>query len=72
MRSKEEAEDYRYFREPDLVDLDPDAAWQERVRDALGPMPAERRAALGRALSGPTSAQLDACEVVVDLGFDDS
>ena len=47
MRIKEEAEDYRYFREPDLVDLAPDAAWQERVRASLGPMPAERRAGAG-------------------------
>jgi len=35
MRVKEEADDYRYFREPDLVDLVPDQAWQDRVRDAL-------------------------------------
>ena len=46
MRSKEEANDYRYFPEPDLVPLVPDAAWQERVRAALGPMPADRRAEL--------------------------
>ncbi len=46
MRSKEEANDYRYFPEPDLVPLAPDAAWQERVRASLGPMPADRRAAL--------------------------
>ncbi|MGA2123176.1 MAG: Asp-tRNA(Asn)/Glu-tRNA(Gln) amidotransferase subunit GatB [Acidimicrobiales bacterium] len=71
MRVKEEAEDYRYFREPDLVDLDPDAAWQERVRASLGPMPAERRLALRGMVGNVTSAQLDALDVVVDLGFDD-
>ncbi len=70
MRTKEEAEDYRYFREPDLVDLDPDAAWQERVRASLGPMPADRRAVLVARLSDPTPAQLDALEVVVDLDVD--
>ncbi|HEY1762782.1 MAG TPA: Asp-tRNA(Asn)/Glu-tRNA(Gln) amidotransferase subunit GatB [Acidimicrobiales bacterium] len=71
MRVKEEAEDYRYFREPDLVDLDPDVAWQERIRAALGPMPAERRRALLDRLSEPTPSQLDALEVVIDLGLDD-
>jgi len=71
MRTKEEAEDYRYFREPDLVDLVPDTAWQERIRLGLGAMPAERRATLLARLSSPTTAQLDALEVVVDLGFDD-
>ena len=71
MRTKEEAEDYRYFREPDLVDLVPDPAWQERVRAGLGAMPAQRRATLRARLSDATSSQLDALEVVVDLGFDD-
>jgi aspartyl-tRNA(Asn)/glutamyl-tRNA(Gln) amidotransferase subunit B len=71
MRTKEEAEDYRYFREPDLVDLVPDIAWQDRIRSELGAMPAERRATLLARLSSPASAQLDALEVVVDLGFDD-
>ncbi|MGB8178956.1 MAG: Asp-tRNA(Asn)/Glu-tRNA(Gln) amidotransferase subunit GatB [Acidimicrobiales bacterium] len=70
MRTKEEAEDYRYFREPDLVDLAPDLAWQERVREGLGPMPGERRAVLAARLSEPSSTQLDAVQVVVDLGFD--
>jgi aspartyl-tRNA(Asn)/glutamyl-tRNA(Gln) amidotransferase subunit B len=70
MRTKEEAEDYRYFREPDLVDLAPDFAWQERVREGLGLMPAERRATLAARLNDPTSTQLDALQVVVDLGFD--
>ena len=70
MRTKEEAEDYRYFREPDLVDLIPDQAWQDRVRAALPPMPAERREKLRARLNSATSAQLDAVEVVIDLGLD--
>ena len=70
MRVKEEADDYRYFREPDLVDLIPDQAWQHRVRDALGPMPAQRRATLSARLDRPTDALLDAVEVVIDLGLD--
>jgi aspartyl-tRNA(Asn)/glutamyl-tRNA(Gln) amidotransferase subunit B len=71
MRVKEEAEDYRYFREPDLVDLAPDAAWQERIAGSLGAMPAERRAILLARLIEPSAAQLDALDVVVDLGFDE-
>lgn len=70
MRTKEEAEDYRYFREPDLVDLAPDQVWQERVRASLPPMPAERRAALIARLANPSEAQLDAVETVIDLGLD--
>jgi aspartyl-tRNA(Asn)/glutamyl-tRNA(Gln) amidotransferase subunit B len=71
MRSKEEANDYRYFPEPDLVPLVPDAAWQERVRATLGPMPADRRAGLAGSLGGsPTEAQADQIRAVVDLDLD--
>ncbi|NCV09204.1 MAG: Asp-tRNA(Asn)/Glu-tRNA(Gln) amidotransferase subunit GatB [Actinobacteria bacterium] len=42
LRTKEDADDYRYFLEPDLVPLVPDAAWVERVRAALPPLPAAR------------------------------
>jgi aspartyl-tRNA(Asn)/glutamyl-tRNA(Gln) amidotransferase subunit B len=44
MRSKEESEDYRYFQEPDLVPLEVDDAWRERVRDSLPELPSARRA----------------------------
>src|SRR5437763_7740024 len=44
MRSKEEAFDYRYFPEPDLVPVAPEASWIEEVRLALPALPAERRA----------------------------
>jgi aspartyl-tRNA(Asn)/glutamyl-tRNA(Gln) amidotransferase subunit B len=52
LRSKEEAFDYRYFPEPDLVPVAPDAEWVARVAGALGPMPAERRARLLALLGG--------------------
>ena len=70
MRVKEEADDYRYFREPDLVDLAPDQAWQDRVRDGLQPMPAERRTVLTQRLGDRAPALRDALEVVIDLGLD--
>ncbi len=43
-RSKEEAEDYRYFPEPDLVPIAPSRAWVEELRAELPEPPAERRA----------------------------
>ena len=71
LRSKEEANDYRYFPEPDLVALAPEAAWQDRVRTALGPMPAERRARLAAALGGaPSGPEMDQIRAVVGLGLD--
>jgi aspartyl-tRNA(Asn)/glutamyl-tRNA(Gln) amidotransferase subunit B len=70
MRTKEEAEDYRYFREPDLVELDPDQAWQDRVRAALPPMPAARRARLEGLVSDLSDAQRDAIGTVVELDLD--
>ncbi len=43
MRSKEDAHDYRYFPEPDLVPLRISDAWQERVRTQMPELPASRR-----------------------------
>lgn len=70
LRVKEEAEDYRYFREPDLVDLAPSDEWQARVRAALPPMPAQRRTTLAAKLSDATEQQLDAVTLAVDLDLD--
>src|SRR5215218_7642225 len=42
-RSKEQAEDYRYFPEPDLVPVAPDREWVERLRAELPPPPWQRR-----------------------------
>jgi aspartyl-tRNA(Asn)/glutamyl-tRNA(Gln) amidotransferase subunit B len=44
MRSKEEAQDYRYFPEPDLVPLVVDEAWLEEVRSTLPELPDAKRA----------------------------
>lgn len=46
LRSKEEAHDYRYFPEPDLVPLVIERAWVEDVRKGLPELPAARRARL--------------------------
>ncbi|HEY7489899.1 MAG TPA: Asp-tRNA(Asn)/Glu-tRNA(Gln) amidotransferase subunit GatB, partial [Candidatus Tectomicrobia bacterium] len=43
MRSKEEAHDYRYFPEPDLVPLQVDQSWIERVHGDLPELPDARR-----------------------------
>ncbi|MCP3706897.1 Asp-tRNA(Asn)/Glu-tRNA(Gln) amidotransferase subunit GatB [Paraburkholderia sp. CNPSo 3274] len=40
MRSKEDAHDYRYFPDPDLMPLVIDAAWVERVKGELPELPA--------------------------------
>lgn len=45
-RSKEQAEDYRYFPEPDLVPVAPSGELVERLRASLPEPPAERRARL--------------------------
>jgi aspartyl-tRNA(Asn)/glutamyl-tRNA(Gln) amidotransferase subunit B len=42
-RSKEQAEDYRYFPEPDLVPIAPDVAWVEELRAGLPEAPGVRR-----------------------------
>src|SRR5665811_592470 len=45
LRSKEEAHDYRYFPEPDLVPLVIDPAWVEELRATKPELPAASRAA---------------------------
>jgi aspartyl-tRNA(Asn)/glutamyl-tRNA(Gln) amidotransferase subunit B len=46
MRSKEDAMDYRYFPDPDLLPLQVPAEWVERVRAALPELPEAMRARL--------------------------
>jgi aspartyl-tRNA(Asn)/glutamyl-tRNA(Gln) amidotransferase subunit B len=68
MRSKEEAYDYRYFPEPDLVPVDPSQQWISAVAASMPRLPAERRAAVAAA-SG-MAAESDPVVTVVRLGLD--
>ena len=73
LRSKEDAYDYRYFLEPDLVPLVPDAEWIQAVADTMDPMPAARRARLVELLdegAGASEAQVDQVATCVDLDLD--
>src|SRR5262249_13355675 len=45
-RRKEEASDYRYFPEPDLVPVEVDDAWLNRVKAEVGELPAAQRSRL--------------------------
>ncbi len=69
LRSKEDADDYRYFLEPDLVPLAPSAEWIARVKAALPMLPAARRARL--ADSTGQAANSEAVTIVVERGQDD-
>jgi aspartyl-tRNA(Asn)/glutamyl-tRNA(Gln) amidotransferase subunit B len=77
-RSKEQAEDYRYFPEPDLVPVAPDAAWIEELRAALPERPSLRRKRLkeewnvpDKEMSAMVNADvLDIVEATVLLGSD--
>jgi aspartyl-tRNA(Asn)/glutamyl-tRNA(Gln) amidotransferase subunit B len=68
LRSKEDADDYRYFQEPDLVVVDPDPQWIERVRASLPVLPAQRRALLAE-LTGQ-AVDAEAVLVVTDRNQD--
>jgi aspartyl-tRNA(Asn)/glutamyl-tRNA(Gln) amidotransferase subunit B len=46
MRSKEEAHDYRYFPDPDLLPLELDPDWVKRIQDTLPELPDAKRARL--------------------------
>ena len=69
LRSKEDADDYRYFLEPDLVPVAPSADWIADVRAAMPMLPAARRARLAEAAG--VAADSEAAMVVVDRGQDD-
>jgi aspartyl-tRNA(Asn)/glutamyl-tRNA(Gln) amidotransferase subunit B len=68
MRSKEDAQDYRYFPDPDLPPLSIDDAWVQRVRAALPELPEAMRARLvaEHGITEYDAAQLTASRDLVD------
>jgi aspartyl-tRNA(Asn)/glutamyl-tRNA(Gln) amidotransferase subunit B len=75
-RSKETAEDYRYFQEPDLVPVAPDSGWVEKIRASLPEKPSIRRKRLQEEWGVPDKEMaaminaelLDTVEETVKLG----
>ncbi|MBW1644740.1 MAG: Asp-tRNA(Asn)/Glu-tRNA(Gln) amidotransferase subunit GatB [Deltaproteobacteria bacterium] len=77
MRGKEEAHDYRYFPDPDLLPVEVPAAWIEKVRRQLPELPREKRERFIAAYGLPASdaeiltdsrAMADFFERTVELG----
>ena len=77
-RSKEQAEDYRYFPEPDLVPVAPAEDWIEKIRTTLPEKPSVRRKRLQDEWQVPDKEMaaminadvLDQVEETVKLGSD--
>jgi aspartyl-tRNA(Asn)/glutamyl-tRNA(Gln) amidotransferase subunit B len=66
-RSKEEAEDYRYFQEPDLVPLAPSVEWIAEIDASMPALPFDLRARLAEA-TGASTAEV---AIAVDRGLDE-
>jgi aspartyl-tRNA(Asn)/glutamyl-tRNA(Gln) amidotransferase subunit B len=67
MRSKEEAHDYRYFPDPDLLPLELDPQWVDGIRNSLPELPDAKKARLMQAgLSAYDAAVLVAERETVD------
>jgi len=69
MRGKEEAHDYRYFPEPDLVPVEISPAWVEEIAASLPELPAERRQRFVQAYGLPEydAAVLTASKALADF-----
>lgn len=70
MRVKEDADDYRYFTEPDLVPIAPSPEWIDEIRVGMPILPAARRERLAAA-AGADREGANSVEVIVERGADD-
>ncbi len=69
LRTKEDADDYRYFPDPDLVPLDPGDEWINSVRSQLPMLPAARRVRLAEVTGQAVDSE--AIATVVERRQDD-
>ena len=68
MRSKEEAHDYRYFPDPDLLPLELDGDWVAAIKNGLPELPDEKRA---RFMSGYGLSAYDANVLIAERASSD-
>ena len=65
MRGKEDAHDYRYFPEPDLMPLEISREWVQRIKDTMPELPAQKRARY----QGLGLSEYDANVIVEQMGL---
>lgn len=65
MRGKEDAHDYRYFPEPDLMPLEISREWVQRIKDSMPELPAQKRARY----QGLGLSEYDANVIVEQMGL---
>ncbi|MFH1710599.1 MAG: Asp-tRNA(Asn)/Glu-tRNA(Gln) amidotransferase subunit GatB [bacterium] len=68
MRSKEEAHDYRYFPEPDLVPVEPDKKWVDEIAKTITELPGAKKSRFMKDLGLP---ELDATVLTFDKALAD-
>ena len=66
MRSKEEAHDYRYFPEPDLVPIEIDKKWTDEMNKTIGEVPRDKKARFMKDFGLP---ETDAEILTTDVNF---
>jgi aspartyl-tRNA(Asn)/glutamyl-tRNA(Gln) amidotransferase subunit B len=65
MRGKEDAHDYRYFPEPDLMPLEISREWVQRIKDTMPELPAQKR----ERYQGLGLSEYDASVIVEQMGL---
>ena len=65
MRGKEDAHDYRYFPEPDLMPLEISREWVQEIKDKMPELPEQKR----QRYMGLGLSEYDACVIVEQMGL---
>jgi aspartyl-tRNA(Asn)/glutamyl-tRNA(Gln) amidotransferase subunit B len=65
MRGKEDAHDYRYFPEPDLMPLEISREWVQKIKDTMPELPAQKR----ERYQGLGLSEYDASVIVEQMGL---